>query len=89
MAFESDNFMPNYQRLTILIPIIIFPVFSHGFLHSPNRFWPIIIVIEGNKNKWLYNFLISTSDNSKMDVGELEYRHKFLVPIKKKELCAF
>lgn len=24
-----------------------------------------------------------------MDVGELEYRHKFLVPIKKKEeLCA-
>lgn len=58
------------------------------FFYSPNGFWPIIIVIEGNKNKCLNNFLINTSDSSKMDVGELEYRHKLLVLTKKKEeLC--
>lgn len=89
MAFESDNFMPNwfffYQRLT-------FPHFynyiSNGlswFFYSPNGFWPIIIVIEGNKNNCLNNFLINTSGSSKIDVGELEYRHKLLVLTKKKE----
>lgn len=31
------------------------------------------------------NFLINTSGSSKMDVGELEYRHKLLFLTKKKK----